>query len=840
VCSTYANAYWCGCAGDDVLALPKLNLQFLTFYDYLLRSFHLFRLESAYEIRADIVDAVKRMAPRISSSYDRMGFPTTITAFTGWARMALPIAASTVTSVTPPRVGEEIPAQVTAEITVDLSKFAPQIRADWEALREHDVLFLLTIKSTVPQGSDPDTAWAKAVGGAATSSSRGDAEDFNFPQKHGVEFVRGCELVHVLDADRNIMGRDDPFDERTEKKSSASTSMKRTFRVHLDPAQYHLDVLAAAKGTFELPYGSFNMIMRRRPEENNFRSVLACIRDLINVTAGEHQRALPPWLVDVLLGYGRPDSAHYSKLTAEKGRGKSKSNKFTPEFDFCDTFLSGDHLRATFPGYDVSFHHEETGEALPSSAPLQPPFRVQFIGEQALKVVPYRPTVSGPYPEDVPRLNKLAFTPKQVEAIKSGMHAGLTLVIGPPGTGKTDTAVQLISNLYHNFPSERILIVTHSNQALNDLFEKISKRDIKEHHLVRLGAGEAELQEATSKDFSKYGRVNYALERRSVLLQEVQRLAVSLGIPGDVGYTCETAEYFELYHITSKIEVYRAKFRLPAPPSDGISDSPHGGYTASTPAGAINVSNLAAARLAYRKQLAEAVQSADAAQIAADFPFASFFSNAPGGLAAIFPGSSAMDNALGAEACIQHLAKLFAEIRGYKAFELLRTQRTRQDYMLIKQVRNDILLELCVIMSMLYVCFIVQARIVAMTCTHAAITRAHLVELGFKYDTLIMEEAAQVLEIETFIPMVLQQPREGESGGVIKRVVLIGDHNQLPPIIQNMALQKYSHFDQSMFARYVHPGAWSCCYPKVGVMVDCYYYKCLIAGWFDWGCPPFN
>lgn len=49
-----------------------------------------------------------------------------------------------------------------------------------------------------------------------------------------------------------------------------------------------------------------------------------------------------------------------------------------------------------------------------------------------------------------------------------------------------------------------------------------------------------------------------------------------------------------------------------------------------------------------------------------------------------------------------------------------------------------------------------QARIVAMTCTHAAMTRGKLVELGFKYDSLIMEEAAQVLEVETLVPMLLQ------------------------------------------------------------------------------------
>ena len=61
----------------------------------------------------------------------------------------------------------------------------------------------------------------------------------------------------------------------------------------------------------------------------------------------------------------------------------------------------------------------------------------------------------------------------QVEAIKSGLNPGLTLIVGPPGTGKTDTAVQIMSELYYNYPQQRTLLVTHSNHALNDLFEKI-------------------------------------------------------------------------------------------------------------------------------------------------------------------------------------------------------------------------------------------------------------------------------------------------------------------------------------------------------------------------------
>lgn len=149
------------------------------------------------------------------------------------------------------------------------------------------------------------------------------------------------------------------------------------------------------------------------------------------------------------------------------------------------------------------------------------------------------------------------------------------MVVGPPGTGKTDTAVQLISNLYHNFPHHRILLITHSNAALNDLFAKIMERNVDGRHLLRLGAGESELRETlaaaggsgSDEVFSKHGRVQWCLARRLSLLEEVQRLGLCFATSnnstandvGDVGYTCETAGYFYQYHVCKRIAQFDAK-----------------------------------------------------------------------------------------------------------------------------------------------------------------------------------------------------------------------------------------------------------------------------------------
>jgi intron-binding protein aquarius len=263
--------------------------------------------------------------------------------------------------------------------------------------------------------------------------------------------------------------------------------------------------------------------------------------------------------------------------------------------------------------------------------------------------------------------------------------------------------------------------------------------------MIRLGSGERELKSKSTHDFTKQGRVAYSFTRRGVLLEMVQQLSESLGISG------------------------RAERGADGAPA----------YTCET------------ADIFYRHHIQQRLNKFekemkllhpetvvdDGADASKPFPFSNYFK---------LEGISL--SYAEAKKYIHQIDEIFSELAEYRPLEVLRSHRQRSDYLIMK-----------------------QARIVAMTCTHAAIARSHLLELGFEYDNVVMEEAGQMLEIESFVPLLLQRGEASSNNGStftsrLKRCCIIGDHHQLPPVIQNLAFAKYSSFDQSLFARWIRFG----------------------------------
>ncbi|PHH62528.1 hypothetical protein CDD81_6914 [Ophiocordyceps australis] len=326
----------------------------------------------------------------------------------------------------------------------------------------------------------------------------------------------------------------------------------------------------------------------------------------------------------------------------------------------------------------------------------QPTLKAQV---ETVKVSTYRPLNNGPYPTDEPRKNTVRFTPAQVEAIKSGSQPGLTIVVGPPGTGKTDVATQIIGNIYHDFPQQKTLLIAHSNQALNQLFAKIVALDIDERHLLRLGHGEEDL-----------------------------------GTEGAHENSAETAGYFN--------EVY--------------------------------------VQPAWSSFLqTETSENSTVGDLIKEFPFHGYFADAPQPL---FPPEADRSAVLEiAHGCYRHISKIFSQLMDIVPFEVLRRERDKANYLLTK-----------------------EARIIAMTTTHAAMRRSETASLGFHYDNVIIEEAAQITEAETFLPLTMQKPINGEMK--LQRVVLCGDHLQNSPVIQSLAFRHYANLEQSLFSRLVRLG----------------------------------
>lgn len=207
--------------------------------------------------------------------------------------------------------------------------------------------------------------------------------------------------------------------------------------------------------------------------------------------------------------------------------------------------------------------------------------------------------------------------------------------------------------------------------------------------MLRLGHGENLLDLSDKQQFehgfNRLGRVDHMLARREELLQEVSRLAASIHVEADVGATCETATYFYLHSVKSRWEEFMHCVAQDEAPDAVKTHFPF---------------RMCPGSSALFARSASIIGCTDSRRVSVRSIPDEYFATAPQPL---FHGVSKQDDLIVAEGCLRHLARIFDSLEEIRPFELLRSSYDRTNYLLIK-----------------------QAKIIAMTCTHAALKVRHV------------------------------------------------------------------------------------------------------------------
>eukprot|EP00388_Colpodella_angusta_P010033 GDKJ01026324.1.p1 GENE.GDKJ01026324.1~~GDKJ01026324.1.p1 ORF type:complete len:1454 (+),score=392.63 GDKJ01026324.1:48-4364(+) len=423
-------------------------------------------------------------------------------------------------------------------------------------------------------------------------SNKTDEDLLSWPIDNGLLGVRGCVVDSIRDGNGHHLGQ--VIHEEVPNPNGDGTKVKvtrtieelfgsmRYLTVYLDPLQYWEDQNANGGSVIEVLYANLNILMRRDPRCNGDAALLESVRTLRSVPH-ETSKVVPEWFADVLMGYGDPLSAHHSTMHAQRvTEFVIPSNILKSESHVVDTLstavgeckINSDANQTTIPNNKTAITAGTAVSGFYLKLDYPPPDSEEApVGQPKITATPCSIAIQNSHIADLlnqqnsnknlsserktapPTIN-ITLSPTQVKSVLSALNTGLTLIQGPPGTGKTDVAACCIQSMLLNFPKERILLVAHSNRALNDVFSKaVRLPGLDESSLVRLGGGANELA-LDGRDFSKMGRVDYLLESRLKILPLVSNLAKSLGVPGSHSASCETAANFFKAFVKQKLDYF--------------------------------------------------------------------------------------------------------------------------------------------------------------------------------------------------------------------------------------------------------------------------------------------
>lgn len=103
--------------------------------------------------------------------------------------------------------------------------------------------------------------------------------------------------------------------------------------------------------------------------------------------------------------------------------------------------------------------------------------KIRFVSDKTV-LASYLNSTSRPLRsyDEGPLIFPFGCNESQKKAVEAALCSQLTLIEGPPGTGKTQTILNLIANLM--IQGKRIAVVSNNNSATDNVYEKLDKHDL--------------------------------------------------------------------------------------------------------------------------------------------------------------------------------------------------------------------------------------------------------------------------------------------------------------------------------------------------------------------------
>ena len=251
--------------------IDRVTHTFINTEDYLIRYYNLWRYAFSLETKKLVEEAVRMMHPEFDKNTG------IVKEFNGWCQQAIEIKEFTVFEVEKPKVGENVPSKILAEINYSTVEMNAVSRKEWETIKETESVFLLSLNK---KQQDIVNELEKGKG----------TENDGFLAKSGVALVRGCEVVSHLDEERNKINTSE-FRQKAEIKK---LGYRRHLQIFLEPSQYSKDLSSLGRAT---PDRGYSVALKRAQKSHIYPAYLKLILNFLDKGI-----PLPEWVNNIVIG----------------------------------------------------------------------------------------------------------------------------------------------------------------------------------------------------------------------------------------------------------------------------------------------------------------------------------------------------------------------------------------------------------------------------------------------------------------------------------------------------------------------------------------------------------